>query len=564
MSEHQTLPGDGEKFADIPMDEILNRIEVLTNIGVALSSDHNIDHLLELILHSAKELLNADGGTIYRVKENDVVFEILMNDSLHVSMGGAMEKKITFPPIKLYDENGTPNNSMVVAYSVLHDKTINIHDAYAEQGFDFSGTKKFDQKMGYRSKSFLTVPMKNHENEIIGVLQLLNAQDKKTGEVIPFSFTDQKFAESLASQAAVALTNRQLIDQLKELFHAFVKVINNAIDDKSPYTGWHCQRVPALTLMLADAVHETSIGPLKNFTMTDKDRRELELAGLLHDCGKITTPVHVVDKSTKLETIFDRIELVEARFEKIRCDAKIALLQAIIATPARQEMYESEYHEKIERIDDDLDFLRRTNIGGEFLKDEDVARVKDIAKYYSWMDQSGKRHDILNEIEVENLTVRAGTLTSGERQIINHHVEMTNTMLSSLPWPKDLKNVTEYAGGHHERMDGKGYPKGLTKDQLSVQARIMGIADIFEALTAKDRPYKKIKTLSESMIILGKMSQEGHIDPDIFDVFVRKQVYLQYAKKFLDPAQIDEVDLTKIPGYKCISPQVAFAAAHQA
>ena len=550
MSENPNLSEYEETCADVNTKEILNRIDVLTTIGAALSADHNIDHLLRFILNSAKGLLNADGGTIYRVKGNDIVFEILTNDSLHISTGGVAEKKIEFPVIKIYDENGNPNNSMVVAYSVLHDKTVNIRDAYDEQGFDFSGTKRFDQKMGYRSKSFLTVPMKNHENEIIGVLQLLNAQDKQTGEVIPFSLTDQKFAESLASQAAVALTNRQLIDQLKELFHAFVKVINNAIDDKSPYTGWHCQRVPALTLMIAEAVSETSSGRFKDFTMTAKDRRELELAGLLHDCGKITTPVHVVDKATKLETICDRIKLIEVRFMKLKGDAKIAFLESSIAMPENKQIFEAEYRERLQKLDDDLAFLRHTNIGGEFLKDEDVERVKIIAKSYIWQDESGACHDFLSEEEVENLTIRAGTLNGLERQIINHHVEMTETMLSSLPWPKDLKHVREYAVGHHERMDGKGYPKGLTGDQMSIQARIMAIADIFEALTAKDRPYKKMKSLSESMYILGKMCLDGHIDPDIFDVFVRNKIYLQYADKFLDPSQIDEVDPGRIPGYK--------------
>lgn len=550
MSENPNLSECEGTCADVSTKEILNRIDVLTTIGAALSADHNIDHLLRFILNSAKGLLNADGGTIYRVKGNDIVFEILTNDSLHISTGGAAEKKIEFPVIKIYDENGNPNNSMVVAYSVLHDKTVNIRDAYDEQGFDFSGTKRFDQKMGYRSKSFLTVPMKNHENEIIGVLQLLNAQDKQTGEVIPFSLTDQKFAESLASQAAVALTNRQLIDQLKELFHAFVKVINNAIDDKSPYTGWHCQRVPALTLMIAEAVSETSSGIFKDFTMTGKDRRELELAGLLHDCGKITTPVHVVDKATKLETICDRIKLIEVRFMKLKSDAKIAFLEASIEMPENKQIFEAEYRERLQKIDDDLAFLRHTNIGGEFLKDEDVERVKKIAKSYIWQDESGARHDFLSEEEVENLTIRAGTLNGAERQIINHHVEMTETMLSSLPWPKDLKHVREYAVGHHERMDGKGYPKGLTGDQMSIQARIMAIADIFEALTAKDRPYKKMKSLSESMYILGKMCLDGHIDPNIFDVFVRNKIYLQYADRFLDPSQIDEVDPGRIPGYK--------------
>lgn len=532
-----------------PVDEILNRIEVLNNIGAALSSEQNIDHLLDSILLAAKNITNADGGTIYRVSGNTVTFEILKTDSLNASMGGATGKQITLPPICLYDENGNPNNSMVVAYSVLRDKTININDVYTEKNFDFTGTKIFDQKMGYHSRSFLTVPMKNHEKEIIGVLQLLNAQDKETGQVIPFSLVDQRLAESLASQAAVTLSNRQLIEQLNDLFFSFVKVINQAIDEKSPYTGGHCERVPTLTLMLAEAVTDTTAGPLKDFTMTENDRRELELAGLLHDCGKVTTPVHVVDKATKLETIFDRINLVETRFEVLKRDARIALLESCLDTPVNREAYETEYHERITQINDDLAFLRHSNIGGERMKDEEIARVKSIAEHYVWRDEKGNIRNILSDDELENLTIRAGTLTRSERKIINRHIDMSITMLNSLPWPKDLKNVTEYAGGHHERMDGKGYPKGLTKDQMSVQARVMGIADIFEALTAKDRPYKKSKTLSESLHILGKMSLGGHVDPDLFDVFVRKQVYLRYANEFLDPEQIDEVDLGKIPGF---------------
>jgi len=336
---------------------------------------------------------------------------------------------------------------------------------------------------------------------------------------------------------------------LQELFHSFIKVINDAIDHKSPYTGGHCARVPSLAMMIADAVNETNNGPFKDLTMTDKDRNELELAGLLHDCGKITTPVHVVDKATKLESIFDRIHLLEALFEVFKRDAKIAFLEACLTTPESKEKSEAEYREKIKQIDDDLIFLRRINTGGEFMTDEDIARVKHIAKYYTLTDEKGNKCDSLTENEVANLTIRAGTLTSDERKIINDHVTMTLTMLHALPWPKDLIHVPEYAGGHHERMDGKGYPKGLTKDQMPVQARILGLADIFEALTAKDRPYKHLKTVSESLNILGKMSLGGHIDPDLFDTFIRKQVYLRYAKEFLDPEQIDEILIDKIPGY---------------
>jgi hypothetical protein len=318
-------------------------------------------------------------------------------------------------------------------------------------------------------------------------------------------------------------------------------MINAAIDDKSPYTGGHCERVPKLTMLLAEAVNRCRIGPLRDFTMSDRDRYELKIAGLLHDCGKVTTPVHVVDKATKLQTIYDRIELIDTRFEVIRRDAQFALLSGIATASATASL--------LRDIDDDREFLRRTNIGGEAMRDEDIARVKAIAARYQWRRPDGSTGDFLTAEEIENLTIRAGTLTAAERQIINHHIEVTIQMLESLPWPRHLKNVPEYAGGHHERMDGNGYPRGLKREQMSVQARCMGIADIFEALTAKDRPYKKGKTLTESLTILGKFKLNGHIDPDLFDVFMWEKVYEKYAKEFLDPEQIDAVDVSRIPGY---------------
>ncbi|MGH8244903.1 MAG: GAF and HD-GYP domain-containing protein, partial [Gammaproteobacteria bacterium] len=401
------------------------------------------------------------------------------------------------------------------------------------------------------SKSFLTVPMKNHENEIIGVLQLINA--KGGNGIATFSEADQHLAESLASQAAVALTNRQLINQLEDLFESFISLINAAIDDKSPYTGGHCQRVPMLTMMLAEAVNETSQGPLAGFRMTDTDRYELKIAGLLHDCGKVTTPVHVVDKATKLQTLFDRIALVDTRFEIVKRDAEIAMLKAKLAAPGNPhgewQKAEREHQVRLRQINEDREFLRFANIGSEAMREQDQERVHQIARTYRWRDGGGNEADFLTADEVKNLAIRSGTLTSEERQIINHHIEVTIKMLESLPWPRHLRNVPEYAGGHHERMDGKGYPRGLSREQMSVQARVMGIADIFEALTAKDRPYKKGKTLSESLHILGKFRENGHIDPDLFDIFIRKRVYLKYAQQFLDPDQIDTVDESCIPGY---------------
>ena len=525
-----------------PQGELTHRLGELLRIGVALSKERDINRLLEAILIAAKDIANAEGGTLYRMTDEQALrFEIMRNDSLGIAMGGTSGVDIPFYPVNLFDKDGKAINTMVAAYAVHHDCSVNIADAYSEAGFDFSGTKNFDKKTGYRSISFLTVPMKNHEEEIIGVLQLINAKDRNTGKVVAFSDDDQRLAESLASQAAIALTNRLLINHLEALFESFIQLINAAIDDKSPYTGGHCERVPTLTMMLAEAVNNCKSGPLSNFSMSDSDRYELKIAGLLHDCGKVTTPVHVVDKATKLQTIYDRIDLVDTRFEIVRRDAQLAMLTGAASEPVTRSLMKD--------IEDDREFLHRANIGGETMSDEDIARVRAIAGRYRWCDSSGKTVDFLTAEEVENLTIRAGTLTVAERQIINHHIEVTIQMLESLPWPKHLRHVPEYAGGHHERMDGKGYPRGLTREQMSVQARCMGIADIFEALTAKDRPYKKGKTLTESLTILGKFKLNGHIDPDLFDVFMWEKVYEKYAREFLSPEQIDDVDPSNIPGY---------------
>jgi len=519
-----------------------NRLERLLQVGARLSSETDIDALLEMILETARELVNADGGTLYQMTdEGRLGFAIMRNRSLGIVQGGPSGTPIQLPPLELY-EDGQPILSKVITYCIHKDQTVNIADAYTAEGFDFSGTRAMDQKLNYRSKSMLAVPMKNHEGEIIGALQLLNSQDPVTGEVKAFDESDQAIVESLASQAAIALTNRLLIVHLERLFESFIDMINHAIDDKSPYTAGHCARVPELTMLLAEAVNKADYGPLKSFTMSDADTYELKIAGLLHDCGKITTPVHVVDKGTKLETIFDRIHLVDTRFEVARRDLQLRALQG--------QMTDDELHAANAQLEDDRAFLRKINVGGEFMKEDDIARVMQIAERYRWRNTEGEDAPFLSDDEIKNLTIRAGTLTEAERQIINHHIEVTIDMLEKLPWPKHLRNVPEYAGGHHEKMDGKGYPRGLSREQMSVPARCMGIADIFEALTARDRPYKKGKTLRESLEILGKMKLGAHVDPDLFNIFIWENVYVRYAEKFLNPEQIDAVDVTQIPGYE--------------
>lgn len=570
----------------------------LIQIGIALSAERNHARLMERILIEAKDMCNADGGTLYlRTEDDRLKFEIMRTDSLDIALGGTTDKELTFPPIAMYnDKTGDPNHSNVVTYAALTGESVNIADAYEAEDFDFSGTKKFDQGTGYRSKSFLTVPMKNHEGDVIGVLQLLNAQDPETGEVIPFASDIQPLIEALTSQAAVALDNQLLLQAQKELLDSFIELIASAIDAKSPYTGGHCQRVPELINMLAKTACSSTDEPFKDFDLTEDQWYELHIAGWLHDCGKVTTPEYVVDKATKLETIYNRIHEIRTRFEVIKRDAVIDHLKA---GGGDEKKLDQELKDRLAQIDDDFEFIAKCNIGGEFMEPELIERVKQIAsiRWQRTIDDRlgisqnemkrkgepsksklpvsepllGDRADHLipydegeknrydesfgfrldfpehkyNQGEVYNLSIARGTLTAEERFKINDHIMQTISMLEQLPFPKHLARVPEYAGAHHEKMDGTGYPRRIKKNDMSIPARIMAIADIFEALTAADRPYKPPKTLNESLRIMSSMKKDQHIDEDLFDLFLRSGIYMEYAKKFLKPDQIDEVDIEK-------------------
>lgn len=538
---------------------LLKRLERLNSIGVALSAERDNQRLLEMILLGAQEITNADGGTLYTIhEESHLKFEIMRNKTLNLALGGTTGQAIPFAPLPLYFQDGSPNLTTVASHATLNNKTINISDAYRTESFDFSGTRKFDEKTGYHSQSFLTIPMKNHESEVIGVLQLINAIDIDSGEIIPFSLANQSLVESLASQAAVAMTNQNLITGLKDLFESFIELIADAIDQKSPYTGGHCRRVPELTMMLAQAAIDAKSGPLKDFTLDGNELYELKVASWLHDCGKVTTPEAVMDKPTKLSSIFDRIALIDQRFELLKQQAEnvmlnkqIALLSKAVLSPelsAELKQLQVEFDLFRQQCDLDRDFLRASNFGSEAMTDEDQQRVQAIGNM-EFTDASGRTCKFLTDNERYNLSIVRGTLTAEERAVINSHIDVTISMLESLPYPRSLLRVPEYACGHHERMDGTGYPRGLTREQMSVPARMMGIADIFEALTSKDRPYKKAKTLSESLNILGRMKVNHHIDPDLFDIFIRDKIYLKYAELFLEPEQIDDVDHAMIPGY---------------
>lgn len=522
------------------LQKIIGQVEKLTDIGIALSSEKDTAQLLEKILLGAKSITNSDGGTLYRVDGNTIKIEIIRSDSLGISLGGE-GNTINIPNIPLYEENGEPNLKNVVCYSYHNNKTINIDDAYDAVHFDFAGTKAFDKKNNYRSKSFLSIPLTNHQGEIIGILQLINATDPETQEIIKFDSVSQRFAEALASQAATVLTKQQLITDLENMFKSLVKLIATAVDEKSPYTGGHCRRVPELTLMLTEAAHDTDHGYLQDFRLTEADRYELTIASWLHDCGKIITPEYVIDKATKLETIFDRIHLLETRFEVLKRDREIAFLKQQLAelqsNTTSSSALEHTYLADIAHLDDDLAFIRLCNTGGEAMSGDDISRLQSLQKR-TW-SLNNIDAPLLTDEEVYNLSIFRGTLTSEERNVINNHINVTISMLEAIKFPKHLQNVVEYAGGHHERMDGKGYPKGLSREEMSIPARAMAIADVFEALTAKDRPYKKGKKLSEALFILKKLKEDKHIDPDLYDAFIKQKIYKKYAEKFLDDVQID-------------------------
>jgi len=512
-------------------------IEHFIDIGIALSTEKNHKALLEKILKSAMELSFADAGTIYSVTENQqLAFDTVLNTSLNIHLGGTSNNAIDFPNINIYTF-GEANTSAMVAIAAASGEIINVEDVDECESYDFSAAKIMDEHIGYRTRSVLTIPMKNHQGELNGVIQLINATDDNN-EVIAFSNDIVRVIQSLTSFAAIILTNKQLVVEMENLFSVFSKLIASAIDRKSPYTGNHCRKVPQITMMLAKACHQMSDGPLADFSMSSEDFNELSVAAWLHDCGKVATPEYIMDKAKKLETIFDRIELVNARFEIASRDIT-----------SSEKLSDKEKIDNLKELSADREFINQANTGGEFFDDDKITRVYKIAKRYQ-ISIDGKTQSVLTDNEVLNLITKRGTLTAKERQIINDHMKVTVEMLESMPFPKHLKNVPEYACGHHEKMDGTGYPKGLRREQMSIPARIMAIADIFEALTANDRPYKEPKTLSETLKIMGYMKLDDHIDPDLFDVFIEQKVYLTFAENFLDKSQIDNVELCNIPGYQ--------------
>lgn len=562
------------------------RLNGLIETCIALSMSRERGPLLQRLLGEGRHLLNCDGGTMYMVTDHGTLrFEMrTRSDTLPAQ------------EIPLHDAaTGRPNENYASVYTALHNCSVRIDDVYAEKRFDLSGTRAFDKASGYRTVSMLTVPIAPRGGTPIGVLQFMNAIDAVSGAVVPFDPDAIALVEALAAQAAVALENLELLEAQRQLTESMIRVLASTIDAKSPHTGRHCERVPDLAMRLAEAACRESEGPLQHFAFrSEREWEEFRIAAWLHDCGKVTTPEFVIDKGSKLETLHNRIHEIRMRFEVLHRDAEIARLRAQQAG-RWSDADEAAHRDALAALQQDFAFVARCNLGDEALPpeaDDTLARIAARRWVRHFDDRLGLssaelaarageppaplpcseplladrphhivprppaerpdpafgfRMDVPEHLyhrgELYNLRVASGTLTAEERYKINEHMVHTVMMLERMPFPKHLRRVPEYAGTHHERMDGRGYPRRLDAAQLPVPCRIMAVADIFEALTAVDRPYKAPKPLSEALGLMRRMAG-SHIDPDIYNLLLRSGVYLDFARQHLQAGQIDVDDPT--------------------
>ncbi len=523
------------------LEEQANAISQLTSIGKALGAGKDINILLEKILAIAIKFSKADGGTLYLVdrKNQYLNFHVLQNKTLDLKKSGS---RINLPKVALYNDDTTPNHSNVSSYVFHTGKIVNIDDVYKTQKFKFQGTKKFDKALHYKSQSMIVIPMRNHENYIIGILQLINSIDPFSKKIISFTPADQEKASGLANLTSVLLTQQNLILEMEELFEAFIKAIAVSIDEKSKYTSGHIQRVTRISLMIAKVINQDNT-IFKDISLNSDQMDELRIAALMHDTGKITTPDHIINKSSRLEMVHDRIELLATRWNLFITNQKLAAAQekiALLDHTQKEKLFveiDERYSERINELEKEFDILSCINSTKKSLDKNLLGKLEKI--YEKSAIINGKKEHYLSDDEYENLSIFKGTLTPQERNIINSHAGLSHKILNKLPWPKKLANIPSIAGAHHEKLDGSGYPLHLKKEDLNIQARILAIADIFEALSARDRPYKNPMALSQTIKVLEHMGQNGLLDNDIIKIFFQSKIHLEYAKKELSSWQID-------------------------
>ena len=477
-----------------------SKFKKVLEVSSSLSSERDVNKLLNNIIRAAMDITGADAGTLYLLKDDALKFRIMITKSKNFYRGLNGEE-IDLPPVKLSIEN-------VCAASVIERKTINIPDVYHCDDYDFSGPRNYDKINKYKTTSVLVVPMTNDYNEIIGVMQLINATDAE-GSVIAFSKEDVAIIEALSSQTAVTLTNTGHSKQINNLLFGFVRVISTGIDQITPYNANHTKNIVRYANAFFD-YQEKINGPYKVEVI---ERREILISIWLHDIGKLITPLEVMNKNTRLGE--DGLEKLENRFDRISLLLKLSL--------AYKKISEEEYENRINKLDEYLSFIRKLN-ESDFLPDEDEFKIKQIAGC-TYEEADGSIHSYLDEDEIDHLLIKKGTLTAKERQIMEGHVEMTSKMLSELDFPRGYEHVPFYAGSHHEYLNGNGYPNHLTAKDLPWQVRFITIVDVFEALTANDRPYKKPMPVQQALSILDEMADNNQIDKELLNSFKESKAW---------------------------------------
>jgi HD-GYP domain-containing protein (c-di-GMP phosphodiesterase class II) len=583
------------------MDVMKGSIQQFLNISHALSAEKSRDRLLEMILEEARSVCRADAGAVL-LRTDDwkgLEVSILQNEPVDEFFGG---RKGSTPPFNVFpiDDGHDDTASLTIEERTIDEgAVIRVDDLEnVERKATLEAVKRHFDREGAPAATLLSAPLRTHEGEVIGVLQLVNARGTDGG-LRPFTDETIPYIEALCSDAAVALDNRRLLKAHKDLLESFIHVLAGAIDAKSPYTHGHCRRVPVIARLLAEAAQEQNEGPFEAFHLSEDEWYELHIASWLHDCGKVTTPEYVVDKATKLETLGNRIHEIRTRFEILWRDAEIEFLKEYSSGASEAEI-QHHLDEKLAKLRDDFEFISRCNQADDPVSDKDVERIDQIgaqtwSRYFD--DGLGLSHGerklrgtdltpdlptmetlladkpehivpreegqhpfgdqphqfkmdvpqhLYNRGELYNLKIARGTLTEEERFKINEHIIQTLRMLERLPFPRELKRVPQWAGSHHEKLDGTGYPCRLRDEDLSVPERIMAVADVFEALTAADRPYMTPKTLSKAIWIMRSMAASGHLCQEVFALFLTSGVYRTYAEKHLQPEQLDEVDVSEV------------------
>lgn len=468
----------------------------ILEIGILLSAERDYDELLYKIVDCAMELTHSDGGTLYLYEDEQLKFCITKTVSLNVNRKGMSGEQ--YPPVALNEKN-------VCAYAAIHRRLLNIEDVYSCEEFDFSGPREYDQMTGYHTKSVLVFPLVNHEDNLVGVVQLINAQNE-AGEVIPYSREYEKILESLGSQAAVAVSNMKFVQEIEQLMVSITHVFTDAIDTRIPYNYYHSRNVYLYVKKLIRYMNKQYAAGKCSRYFTPAEQDELQMAALMHDIGKMVIPNEVINKKTRLD---NRLSLVIERFEHLEALYHIDYLENRISSQRWKEEKEKLAEAKI-RV---AEINQKTS-----LEDADINYINELAAR-SYVGAGNKVTAYLTPQEAESLAVRRGNLTKAERETIRSHVIYTEKYLSNMNFENRYPHIVQWAGAHHEYLDGSGYPHGLKGDEIPFEARILTVVDVFEALTSADRPYKKSIDADKAFLMLDDMVQKGKIDKEVKELF---------------------------------------------